>query len=310
YSGNERGTSWSVWNTAHQVGGGLILVLAGYLTDQYGWRASFYVPAAIAVVCSIFLINRLRDTPESLGLPSIEDYRDDHPVMDADADSKADAPHAAMPMRDIFFKHVLRNRQIWFLSLANFFVYLVRYGAMDWAPTFLVEVKHSTVANASYKTALFEVAGIAGSILAGRLTDTRFAGKRALLNVLYMIGLVFAVLGFWLMPEGHPWLECFSLAAVGFLVYGPQMMVGICAADAGGKYAAATATGFTGLFGYLGGIVSGIGTGWIVDHFGWSGGFLFFTASAIIGALCFVATGDKKTKLGQESRPTPALSAN
>ena len=302
YSPNERGTSWALWNTAHQVGGGLILVLAGYLTEHYGWRASFYVPAGIGVLCSLFILNRLRDTPESLGLPSIEDYRNDHSGA-----SKKGAPDATMPMREIFFKHVLRNRQIWFLSFANFFVYLVRYGAMDWAPTFLVEVKHSTVANASYKTALFEVAGIAGSILAGRLTDTKFAGKRATLNVLYMIGLIFAVLGFWLMPEGHPYLECFSLAAVGFLVYGPQMMVGICAADAGGKYAAATATGFTGLFGYLGGIASGIGTGWVVDHFGWSGGFIFFTASAVLGALCFVATGDRKVIL---ETPAPAIDAN
>jgi len=43
---------------------------------------------------------------------------------------------------------------------------------MDWAPTFLVEVKHSSIANASYKTALFELTGAAGSILAGRLIDT------------------------------------------------------------------------------------------------------------------------------------------
>ena len=290
YSPNERGTAWALWNISHQVGGGLILVLAGVLTEQYGWRSSFFVPAAISVACVAFLVNRLRDTPESLGLPAIEAWRGDVTAGTTTVTAGADS------VREILFTHVLHNRQIWFLSLANFFVYLVRYGAMDWAPTFLVEVKHSTIANASYKTALFEIAGIAGSLLAGRLIDTTFRHHRAAVNVAYMVGLIVAVLGFWLMPEGHPWLEGFSLASVGFLVYGPQMLVGVLAADAGGKYAAATATGFTGLWGYLGSIVSGIGTGYIVDRFGWNGGFLLFAASALLGALCFVATGDAKRK--------------
>ncbi len=159
---------------------------------------------------------------------------------------------------------------------------------MDWAPTFLVEVKHSSVANASYKTSLFELAGIGGSLVAGRLIDTYFRNRRSFVNIGYMVLLIFAVWGFWLIPQNSPALEGFALGAVGFLVYGPQMLVGLCAADIGGKSAAATASGFTGLMGYLGSIVSGVGTGLMVDHFGWSGGFLFFTASAAIGTLCFI----------------------
>ncbi len=283
YSPSERGTSWAIWNTAHQVGGGLILVLAGYLTEHYGWRTSFYVPAVIAVLVAFFLAERLRDTPESLGLPPVEVWRGDTKTS-----AGVSVATGSESFRSILFDHVLKNPEIWLLAIANFFVYLVRYGAMDWAPTFLVEVKHSTVANASYKTALFEIAGIAGSVLAGRLIDTHFRNHRALVNVIYMVLLVFAVWGFWMIPTGHPWLECFSLAAVGFLVYGPQMLVGLCAADAGGKYAAATASGFTGLFGYIGSIASGVGTGLLVDRFGWVGGFAFFTVSALIGVFCFV----------------------
>ena len=281
YSPNERGTTWALWNISHQVGGGAILVLAGFLTERYGWRSAFFVPAALCAACAVFLADRLRDTPESLGLPAIEAWRGDRT-----------APAVAGSAREILLDRVLRSRRIWFLALANFFVYLVRYGAMDWAPTFLVEVKHSTLANASYKTALFEIAGIAGALLAGRLIDTRLRHHRAAVNVAYMIGLIFAIIGFWQMPVGHPWLEGLSLAAVGFLVYGPQMLVGVLSAEAGGKSAAATATGFTGLWGYLGSIVSGAGTGYVADRYGWSGGFLLFAASAALGALCFLCTGD------------------
>jgi MFS transporter, OPA family, glycerol-3-phosphate transporter len=107
------------------------------------------------------------------------------------------------------------------------------------------------------------------------------------------VALVFAVVEFWLTPPGHPWLDAAALSAVGFLVYGPQMMVGVCAAVAGGRYAAGTATGFTGLFGYLGSIVSGVGTGWVVDRFGWDGGFYLFIGSAVLGAVLFLATAER-----------------
>ena len=279
YSPNERGTWWSVWNTAHQVGGGLILLLGGYLTEHYGWRSAFLVPAVIGVLASFFIVERLRDTPESLGLPPIEEYRNDHPP--------ATTVGKEVSMKEMLFGHVLRSREIWLLGIANFFVYLVRYGAMDWAPTFLVEVKHSSIANASYKAAMFELTGIAGSLLAGYASDRWFRTKRSWINVLYMVLLVFAVGEFWWSPPGHPMLDAAALSAVGFLVYGPQMMVGVCAADIAGKHAVGTATGFTGLLGYLGSIVSGVGTGYIVDHYGWNGGFLFFILSAAIGAVCF-----------------------
>ena len=286
YSQNERGTYWGIWNTAHQIGGGLILVLGGYLTETWGWRSSFLIPSVIAILTSLFLVERLRDTPESLGLPPIEKYRNDLPASGL---SKSKAS----------FRTVIRNRKIWFLSLANFFVYLVRFGAMDWAPTFLVDVKHSSIGGATLKTAAFEFVGIAGALAAGWISDRVFKGRRAWVNVIYMVLLAFVVLEFWMIPEGYPVLDALALSAVGFLVYGPQMLVGVAAADLGGKEAAASATGFTGLFGYLGSIVSGVGTGWVVDHWGWSGGFIFFFASALLGAALFIFTLEERHALAK-----------
>lgn len=283
FSPNELGTKWGLWNISHQVGGGVILILAGYLTQTYGWRSAFFVPAALAIVTALFLVDRLRDIPETMGLPPVEEYRNDRTGLHVAG--SLDHKH---PVKDILFNHILRNRTIWLLSIANFFVYLVRYGAMDWAPTYLVEVKGSSIANASFKTSLLEFLGIAGSLLAGWVSDRFFPRNRSLINVLYMGLLTFAVLGFWLAPPQSPILDAALLGAVGFLVYGPQMMVGVCAAEAAGKQAAGTANGMTGLFGYLGSILSGIGTGYAVERFGWSGGFLLFIASAAIGMFLFI----------------------
>lgn len=294
FSPNELGTKWGIWNISHQVGGGVILVLGGYLTQHYGWRSAFFIPAGVAVLGGLFLINRLRDTPESLGLPPVEEYRNDT------TREKVEALDSKHPVKDILFGHILKNREIWFLSLANFFVYIVRYGAMDWAPTFLVEVKHSSIVNASFKTSAIEFLGIAGSMVAGWASDKYFPGRRWILNVTYMVLLAASVVGFWLLPGGHSVLEGVLLGAVGFLVYGPQMLVGVCAADAAGKHAASTANGMTGFFGYMGSIVSGVGTGWMVEHYGWSGGFTLLIGSALIGAVLFLGT--RHTTHGQANK--------
>jgi phosphoglycerate transporter family protein len=298
YSSNERGTKWAIWNTSHQVGGGIILILGGYLAQHYGWRAAFTVPALIAVAVSFYLIDRLRDTPESLGLPPIEKYRAKKPdagMIHADQTPCPMEPEAALGWKELLFRYALTNRAVWTLAIANFFVYLVRYGAMDWAPTYLVEVKHSSIASAALKAAGFEFLGIAGSFLAGWASDKYFANRRSFINVLYMAALCVAVVGFWVIPPGQPFWDAAALCAIGFLVYGPQMLVGVCAADVGGKQAAATATGFTGLFGYLGSIVSGVGLGFVVDHYGWNGGFVVWIASAAIGAACFLLIPKSKT---------------
>ena len=45
---------------------------------------------------------------------------------------------------------------------------------------------------------------------------------------------------------------------IGFLIYGPVMLIGLHALELAHKKAAGTAAGFTGLFGYLGGSVCSI----------------------------------------------------
>lgn len=285
FSVRERGTYWAIWSSSHQVGAAGILVLAGWLTAQYGWRFAFYIPGVIGILTAGLLIFFMRDTPESLGLPSIEKF---HGENEANESSEQ-----KMGMKEILFKYVLSNKYIWLVAIGNFFVYIVRYGAMDWAPTYLVEAKGSHITDAALKVATFEVTGIFGSFLAGFISDKCFSGRRGPVNVIYMLLLILGIVVFWLNPPNNPLIDAIALGAVGFLVYGPQMLVGVAAADLAGKHAAATSNGFTGFMGYIGSIVSGIGVGWTVDHFGWNGGFGLIIACAIIGMICFIPTWNK-----------------
>ncbi|MFM7750166.1 MAG: MFS transporter, partial [Opitutaceae bacterium] len=68
WSTRERGLTVSMWNVAHNVGGGLVakLALIGVLLFG-GWGAKFYFPALVAALVAVLIAFLLRDTPQSCG---------------------------------------------------------------------------------------------------------------------------------------------------------------------------------------------------------------------------------------------------
>jgi sugar phosphate permease len=281
FSPKEIGRAWGIWNSSHQIGGAVILVCGGFLVSHYGWRSAFWVPALVAIVGACWVMNRLPDSPESVGLPPVEIFK---------GEARKEEIKAAIPFRHIFKTHILTNKGVWIVSVANFFVYVVRIGILSWAPKYLTEAKGFTLQGASFAGASFEVAGIFGAYTAGWLSDTVFRGRRAPVSVAYMFFLTLFLLALFFVPKGHVALMCLIFTALGFLVYGPQLLVAVAAADYATKVASASAVGLTGLFGYLGASVCGLATGILVDKFGWNGAVWFYASSAIIGCALLATT--------------------
>ena len=123
-----------------------------------------------------------------------------------------------------------------------------------------------------------------------RATWILFMLPALLVYTIFMALLLGALAMFWFVPAGQALVAAAALAWTGFLVYGPQILTSVHSADIAGKHAAATATGFVGLMGYMGSLLSGTGTGWIVDHFGWNGGFTLFLVCAFLGIFFFALT--------------------
>ena len=57
-------------------------------------------------------------------------------------------------------QYILPNKLLWYIAVANVFVYLLRYGILDWSPTYLKEVKHFALDKSSWAYFLYEYAGI------------------------------------------------------------------------------------------------------------------------------------------------------
>lgn len=283
YSPRERATVFSVWNTSHSIGAAGVLVLTSYLV-RYDWRLCFFVPAAIGLVGAMFVLLRLRDTPESLGLPEIEQYNGDRVAAKESAENSAPAEEFWPFVR----RHLFSNPLIWSLSLANFFVYVVRYAILDWGPSYIKEARGIELTHAGLTVACFEVGGVIGMLVGGVVTDRVFRSHAGRACVVYMLACTALVYVFWSYAGDSLWLNSSLLFGVGFFIYGPQCLVGVIAANLGTKRAAATAIGLTGLFGYASTVLSGWGLGTIVQHFGWQSGFRIVVASALAASLLFI----------------------
>jgi sugar phosphate permease len=281
YSPSERGLFWSIWNSSHQIGGALILVLSGVLAEHYGWRSCFVVPGLICVLGGLFLYERVRDTPAALGLPPVGHYRGER-ELEADGSEVSEEPET---LRQVLWNRVLRSPAIWLISVLNLFVYLVRAGVFDWTAKFLIEHKGASMSQAGLVTSAFEVLGIPGSILAGVLSDRLGGGRRAPVCALFLLCTAGAVALLYAIPPGHPLLDGLALALIGLFLYGPQFLVGVFAVDMASRKGAATAIGLTGVLGYAGSALSSKGTGVLVDRYGWGGGFAFWIGGALCGAL-------------------------
>ncbi len=302
YSVRERGTVFAFWNIAVNVGGGLTGLIAAYSTAWMGWRSAFYVPGVLAVLCAVYLIVRLRDTPQSVGLPPIEEYRNDYPE-DGGRDSEAE-----LGTRDLLVHYVLKNRYLWLFAAANFFVYISRYSMLDWGPTYLKEVKHASLEQGGFSTAIFELGGIFSVLLMGWLSD-KAGGRRGMITVLCMVPVFLAFAGILYAPAGMLWLNLTLFGIVGFFVYPPVMLLPVMGLDFTSKKAIGTAAGFIGLFGYLGRTVQGKILGTLAERYGWNASFYVILVSTFLGIVILSWTWNLKPRTVGPGQRTAVESA-
>ncbi|MFT3902727.1 MAG: phosphoglycerate transporter protein PgtP [Niabella sp.] len=293
FSVSERGTKMSIWNTAHNIGGMIIGPLTAMATGYvamlgitHPWKlGTFVIPATVAMLIAFVAYWLIRDNPQSCGLPPVEEYKNDYPINYSENSEKI------LSTKEIFVKYVLRNKILWIVALANAFVYLTRYGVLDWAPTYLKEVKGYDIKEVGWAYAAYEFAAIPGTIICGWISDRIFKGKRAVTTIIFMLLVMVSVFIYWKNTD-NMLVDIISLIAIGFLIYGPVMLIGVHALDLAPKNAAGASAGFTGFFGYFIGtaILSNFLMGYIAEHFGWAAGFKLLIAGCVAACLLMALT--------------------
>ena len=277
----ELATKMSVWNASHSVGAVMALGLCSLLLGLgFNWRWCFWVPGVLALAAAVLVFLMVRETPTEAGLEEIAVEGPSPAIEHSNTRTITNADR---------FRLVFGNKVIWIVSIANFFVYSVRFGFLDWGPTFLKQFKGIPVAKGGLMIIAFELAAVVGTVFAGWITDKVFKGRGQRTCVFCMLFAALFSFAFWLLPAGAPgWQATLILMGAGFCIYGPQALAGIITANQATKDAAALATGFSGVCGYLSTTVSGIGLALVSKHFGWGVALAAIAALAVVGMVLFL----------------------
>ena len=279
YSRTERGGWWALWNTAHNVGGALIPMVVGAAALHYGWRAGMIIAGGLAILAGLYLCWRLRDRPQAVGLPAVGDWR--HDALEIAQQQEG----AGLTRKEILTRYVLANPYIWLLSLCYVLVYVVRAAINDWGNLYMSETLGVDLVTANSAVTMFELGGFIGALVAGWGSDKLFNGNRGPMNLIFAAGILLSVGGLWLMPFASYVMQAACFFTTGFFVFGPQMLIGMAAAECSHKEAAGAATGFVGLFAYLGASLSGWPLAQVMDIWHWTGFFVAIAIAAGISAL-------------------------
>lgn len=307
FSIKERGTWMSFWNCAHNVGGALVGPMAVYgamwfgswfygaQTDYYFLIGTYAFPAAVAVLVAMVAYLLIRDTPQSCGLQSIEEWSGHAAKNYSKNDEKA------LSVAEIF-KTVLNNKLLWYIAFANAFVYMVRYGCLDWAPTILKE-QGVDLKDAGWAYFAYEMAAIPGTIFCGWLSDHVFNGRRALPTILFMALVAVAIVIYWQFFNNFS-VVIGCLIAIGFLIYGPVMLIGVQALDLAPKNAAGTAAGLTGFMGYVLGtaVLANVVIGYVAEHAGWDWTFILLLGACALSIFFMALTYKEEKYLAQQNK--------
>lgn len=270
FSRKERGKWWAAFSTSHAVGGFLIAYLAVYCAKIFGWRFGMLMPGFMAVIAGLWLVNRLRDVPQSVGLPPIEKFKQ---VFRGEPVEEGDEDLGPLSVKQILFEQVLSNPYIWILAASYFLVYVIRTAVNDWGPLYLTQVKGYTPMAAAVCVSFFEIGGFLGMLFAGWGSDYWFGGRRIPFIIFNSVATAFTIMGLWYLGPEQPILMTLLVGFIGFLVFGPQMLIGLAAAEFVNKGAAGTSNGFVGCFACFGAAAAGY-LGRLTDLWGWYSGFI------------------------------------
>ncbi len=283
----ERGRVGAFWNISHNVGGGIVAPIVGAAFALLGcehWQsASYIVPACVAIVFAVIVLILGKGSPRQEGLPSLEEMMPEEKVV-LNTRQTVKAPEN-MSAFQIFCTYVLRNKNAWYVSLVDVFVYMVRFGMISWLPIYLLTVKHFSKEQMSVAFLFFEWAAIPSTLLAGWLSDKLFKGRRMPLAMICMALIFICLIGYW-KSESLFMVTIFA-AIVGCLIYVPQFLASVQTMEIVPSFAVGSAVGLRGFMSYIFGASLGTSLfGIMVDHIGWHGGF-YLLGCGIICCIIF-----------------------
>ena len=255
FSKAKRGSYYSLFSSSPYIGEFISYNLLALVVAWLGWQAGFIVAAAAGLAGAAIILLFVSDTPESKGLPSIQE-------ISGEVLTKEDK----MATKDLQ-KMVLKHPGIWIIALSSAFIYITKYAIAGWGVLFLQKARGFDLAEASQVIAFSAIFGILGTVLAGWLSDSVFKGDRVRPAVLSGIISTSSLILFLFVGGGFIlnifYVSLFSLS-VGVLYC---IVAGLMAVDIVPRKATGAALGVVGISSYVAAGLQDITSGYLIQGF-------------------------------------------
>ena len=251
---SRRGTFYSIFSASPYLGEFISFILTGLIVGAFGWQWGFVVAAAAGGAGALLILLTVSDTPESQGLPSIQQLSGE--------DVK---PVDKMPTRELQ-KMIFRHPGIWVIALSSAFIYITKYAIAGWGVLFLQKERAFSLEQATQIIAFSAVFGVLGTVLAGWLSDRVFRSDR--IRPAVLSGAVsFVALALFLFAGGGYvmnvlYVSVFSLS-IGVLYC---IVAGLMAVDIVPRKATGAALGIVGISSYVAAGLQDITSGYLIQY--------------------------------------------
>ena len=254
FSKSMRGTYYSIFSATPYLGEFLSFIITGVVVGALGWQYGFVIAAVAGVIGTLVILFFVSDTPESKGLPSVQN-------LSGETVTKEDT----MPTKELQ-KMVLKHPGIWVIAISSAFIYITKYAISGWGVLFLQKAHGFTLEEATQIIAFSAAFGVLGTVLAGWLSDKVFRSDRVKPAVLSGI-LSFIALALFLFAGGGYFMNIFYVSlfslAVGVLYC---IVAGLMAVDIVPRKATGAALGVVGISSYVAAGLQDITSGLLIQY--------------------------------------------
>ena len=278
---SERGYAQGVTHAGSRLGAALTPPLVVWLIAMYGWRSPFLLFGLLGLGWAAVWFIWYRDTPR------------EHRSVNA---AELALIHSGVGERSrlttsVPWRAILRCRTLWYLSAMYFCYGYCHSMYFDWFPTYLNDARGFNLKQMGYFAALPLLAGTAGDLAGGWLSDLWFKRTGDVTRARRFVGLAgFGLAAAAIVPAAltdspitSVWFSCVA-------VFGIELTVGATWAvplDIGGDYAGSVSAVMNSC-GSLGGTISPAIVGYIVHHVGWTQPFLIASVMCLIAAMLYL----------------------
>ena len=283
YPRQERGFVQGITHSASRVGAAIAPPIVVLIMTTLGWQAVFYISGVVGIVWALWWYLAYRDLPEEHGLVNraelehIRGVDERGNVKQVQVAKKASVPWGTL----------LRSPNMWAIMCAYFTYVYCLWIFLSWLPSYLVDFRHFTLLKVGFLASLPLWAGVVGDTVGGLVTDwllkksgnTKFA--RRVVAIVGMLGCAVFIVPAALAEDAYTAVYCLT-AAMFFLecTIGPSWAVPM---DVGAGHSG-TVSGMMNMAGNIGGALSPIVFGVLVQFGSWRAPFIVAASLLIVGA--------------------------